>query len=797
MDTNIASVDITPKPRILRTLGDIPFQLWQCLAELIDNSIDAFLASEADVEEGKEQRIVVNWSNDSVGIPHRTIEVSDNARGMSLEQLQNAVTAGYSGNDPINNLGLFGMGFNIATARLGEVTTVRSTRAGDAEWVELTIDFAELIRAKRFLAPLRKLPKKNLDEAGTKIIISRLKSGIADTMSAKEADIRKQLESIYTPLLTTKDIVILVKGQQLTPRNHCVWSDARYVVHRQMNVPARIIIDRELGHPLFDTERNRYLTDDEAEPYYAAQSRGEALPENIVERSKRLTGWLGIQRYADPNDYGIDFIRNGRKILISDKTLFWYESPITGQKDIQYPLDLGTTVGGRIVGELHVDYMLPTYQKNDFDRMDASWYQTVEAICGIGPFRAQARKALGLLEAPTSPLGILVTAYTRTDPGTKYLFAPNEIAKQFASQFRSGKREYIDDSLWWKAAQEEDQKRSTGGSRSTTAVNPGEAPSDDPYSYLGGGTGTASSGGAAAMTPPASTTPAPILLTPTTTPPAVATSTLDELIRRSNKVVQLSGRYNFGVSPLNVRAYEVKSGIILEKNERKPCFFFSEGPDCSFVYDPAHPVLAQYPIAPKELLLQYLAEKLKVRDRLTDVVDVFSTLVQNMMTEAKIDRQSLQDRATRVLATFREKMVEALRPRAVDVLRCVHESTGDVEDTVNRILSNPTLIQKFQACDEGGYEALEYVPEKALLRLVDKFPELILDGKVVTAPYMNISFPDEKATERSRNESKERIMSFIKDTLRVMTNTSLGQRDLKNELSRASLSIEFLLGELV
>ena len=91
------------------------------------------------------------------------------------------------------------------------------------------------------------------------------------------------------------------------------------------------------------------------------------MPDHIIERSKRLTGWLGIQRYADPNDFGIDFIRNGRKILVSDKSLFQYENPLTGQKELQYPLELGTSIGGRIVGELHVDYLLPTYQKNDFD----------------------------------------------------------------------------------------------------------------------------------------------------------------------------------------------------------------------------------------------------------------------------------------------------------------------------------------------------------------------------------------------------------------------------------------------
>lgn len=794
MVARIPPVDITPKPRILRTLGDIPFQPWQCLAELIDNPIDAFLASEATVQEGKEQKIVVNWSNDSVAAADRTIEVSDNACGMTLDQLQNAVTAGYTSNDPINNLGLFGMGFNIATARLGEVTTIRSTRAGDKELVELTIDFAEMIKAKHFLAPVRMLPKENPDESGTKIIISRLKAGIADTMTAKESDIRKQLESIYTPLLTTKDIMVLIKGRQLSPRNHCVWSDSRYVVYNQQNVPARVDIDRDLGHSLFDTERNRYLTDDESEPYYTTMSNGETLPENIVERSKRLTGWLGIQRYADPNDFGIDFIRNGRKILISDKSLFQYENPVTGLKELQYPVELGSTIGGRIVGELHVDYLLPTYQKNDFDKSDESWYQTVEAICGTGPFLPQKRKALGFHDATTSPLGVLANAYRRVDAGTRCLFAPNDLAKQYAAQFRSGKREYIDDSLWWKAAQEEDQKKSTGGSRSTTAVNPGDIPSDDVGEYLGGESGVGTGGAATTTTPPATPTP-PI---PPVEPPTATTSTLDELIQNSNPVVQLTGKYSFGVAAaLNVRAYELKSGTILARGERKPCFFTSSGIDCRFVYDPTHPVLAQYPIAPKELLLQYLAEKLKARDNLPDLVEVFSILVQNTMPEAKIDRQSLQDRATSAFTRLREKMIYALRPCAVDVLRCIHESSGDVEDTVNRMFSNPHLIQRFQACEESGFDALEYVPEKALLRLVDRFPELVFDGKVVTAPYMSINFADTNATDRSRNESKERVMSFLKDTLRVMTTSSYGQRDLKNELSRASLSIDFLLGELV
>lgn len=90
----------------------------------MDNSIDALLKE----PDGDEQRAVwVNWSGQNVGLKDRTIEVSDNAQGMTLEQMRNAVRAGYSNNNPIGNLGLFGMGFNIATARLGSRTEIWST----------------------------------------------------------------------------------------------------------------------------------------------------------------------------------------------------------------------------------------------------------------------------------------------------------------------------------------------------------------------------------------------------------------------------------------------------------------------------------------------------------------------------------------------------------------------------------------------------------------------------------------------------------------------------------------------
>lgn len=790
MSEKIMTVDITPTPRILRVLGEIPFAPWQCLAELIDNAIDAFLSREGTSGDSNEQKINITWSGESVAASDRTVEVTDNAMGMSLEQIQNAVRAGYSSNDPINNLGLFGMGFNIATARLGDLTTVLSTRKGDHEWVGLTIDFQKMNATKTFEAPVIRKPKENIDESGTKIIVSNLKQGIRDELSLRENDIRKQLESIYTPLLNNQDIVIYVKGKQLFPRNHCVWAQNRYVVYNQEPVYAYQEIDRDLGTSLFDLERNCYLSADEAEPYYVAMSDGKSLPDHIVERSKRLKGWLGIQRYADPNDFGIDFIRNGRKILISDKSFFQYENPYTGQKDLQYPVELGTSVGGRIVGELYVDYLLPTYQKNDFDKTDLSWLQTREAVCGVGPYLPKARKALGFTEPATSPLGILVNAYRRVDTGTKCLFAPNELAKKYALQFRLNKRDYIGDDLWWKAAQEEDQKRVSGGGKVSTTVNPGDAPTDNLDEYLpSSGTDTQNTAGGGSSASSAVSVE---------NKPLEETSKLDELIQRAELISQMSGKYSFGRSAdLSVRAYELKKGNILYKGVRKPCFFSSEGIECNFIYDPAHIVLSQYPISPKMLLLQYLAEKVKARDNLPDQISVYADLVASSMPESRIDRQSLQDRAHSLFKTIREKLYVSLRGHEIEVLKCIHESTGEVEETISNMLGVSHLIVPFQQCSIEGYDALDYVPEKTIIRLFERFPELIFDGKVVKAPYMNIALSDANATLRSRTESKDRLVSFLKDALRLTVNSPFGQKDMKNELSRAALSIEFLIGELV
>ena len=77
-----ARIDITPNPRILRVLGEIPFQPWQCIAELVDNSLDAFAKIRRDGKSLEGARIDILWSDESVAANERVLEVVDNGPGM-------------------------------------------------------------------------------------------------------------------------------------------------------------------------------------------------------------------------------------------------------------------------------------------------------------------------------------------------------------------------------------------------------------------------------------------------------------------------------------------------------------------------------------------------------------------------------------------------------------------------------------------------------------------------------------------------------------------------------------------
>src|ERR1700733_12824521 len=100
-------INLQPHPRLLSVLGDIELAAWQCLAELVDNAFDEFLRHPSE----EEPTVTVSLPSKGSEARHGEVWVKDNGPGLTLDQLQNALRAGFTSNDRYGRLGLFGMGF--------------------------------------------------------------------------------------------------------------------------------------------------------------------------------------------------------------------------------------------------------------------------------------------------------------------------------------------------------------------------------------------------------------------------------------------------------------------------------------------------------------------------------------------------------------------------------------------------------------------------------------------------------------------------------------------------------------
>ena len=782
---SVNSVDITPTPKILRTLGDIPFEIWQCFAELIDNSLDAFADAERKGISIFTPTINIYWSRESTPAHEREIVIHDNALGMELAALQMAAKAGYSANDPIAHLGLFGMGFNIATARIGGETDFVSSQKGDSQRVGIRINFEQLIKNRSFIAPVISEDKNDRDSSGTQVSIRNLKDGVYGQLQKKVGQIRKQLETIYSPVLAGNRVRITLQGKQLIPRLHCVWADSRFVVRKGERVYARQEIDCDLGETRFDIQKNRYLSDDEIAEY---EIQDEPFPEYIVARPRRLKGWIGIQRFSDTSQFGLDFIRNGRKILVSDKSLFEFEHPDTGTKSIEYPIELGSTIGGRIVGELTVDYLLPTYQKNAFDTSGRAWRLTLEAVRGAGPILPKNRKTVGADGDNDSPLGRLVNAYRRPDAGTRTLALPNQSAKDFYKRFLSGEQEYLSDEKWYRAAQEADRGRGDGNER-LTPVNTGETPSDDVDSYL---TNIVVSNDISRASP--SRRP------DRNVAPPVGNSTCATLLPASDRDEIISGTYSYKsqIVGMSVTARRLKNGHSIKHQDQKvPCILFLTGQDVDFFYDPHHSVLSEYPISPKQLLLQGLAEKFALRDTSAGVS--FSTalwgLIDNHLGEERINYPLLQERAMAIINSIKEKLPELLGHRFDKVKERIQAVSPEEEEFAKRLLEEaPSLFELYQNGGGGAEQSFMFVCDVTIKRLILSFPEEFFDSKLFRLPFTLVKIGDAATQDRLRKTSVDRVLSYLSDIISLLQGA---RSQNKQELVRYATTMSLLEGLVV
>ncbi len=451
------TLDITPSPRLLAVLGDIPLDPWQCLAELIDNSLDELLKLP---NRSDDNPLIVEITVAEDGSRGTYITVRDNGSGMSEDDLERSLRAGHSGKNRYGSLGLFGMGFNIATARLGSLTTVTTTQAGHSEALVTTIDFADVQSRESFSIPLIRTPC-DPQEIGTTVKV-HLKREMAERFRRPEYQrtLMNQLGDVYSYLLRTGvpglsredmssrlPVVLTFNGEKIEPKFPCVWADNRSVQSYGQKVNAVQYIEVKLAEATACLDCGYWDRKNGPEECEECGSR------HLELRERRIWGWVGIQRFIDSANFGIDFLRYGRKILKQDRSLFKYTDPDTLQSDVEYPIEMPANQG-RLIGEIHLDHVPVTYQKNDFDRQSNDWQKAVEVIRGSQPLKPRSART-----ANDSPLARLYSAYRRNDPGLRYLIpgdgraALHMKAREWASLFDKGVARFIEDSEWYLAAE--------------------------------------------------------------------------------------------------------------------------------------------------------------------------------------------------------------------------------------------------------------------------------------------------------------------------------------------------------
>jgi ribosomal protein L40E len=498
-------------------------------------------------------------------------------------------------------------------------------------------------------------------------------------------------------------------------------------------------------------------------------------------RERRIWGWVGIQRYLHATDYGIDFLRNGRKILLRDDSLFLWNDPDDASRrgEREYPIEFPRA--GRIVGEIHVDHVRVNYQKNAFEYETPDWKRVVRVLRGEGPLQPKRAVAAGYTARNTSPLARLHTGYRRNEAGLKCLIpgdgknALHERAKEWADRFRKGDPEFQTDEKWYRAAQQHDQ--------------PPAGPNDPitgPGDILGakGLVPPRVSGGTDAASNPAAENPQPPV------PPETEEDRRTRWRENGRRLPDLEAKFGLPGhgAALQVTAWQVHGQRINRPDETDPVPVYvasGKGPKVEVFVDADHPIFAEFAVDTRDLVVIELAEFLRVRDRSERSLSaVFYDLKNKCLPDHKIAGPFLSNTASRILGRIREAMLPVVAGNAAGYWSLL---SAEDQGSAERLFA---LEGGSAPWDDvlGSGEWVDYVPGAALVRLVSARPESFLDGRVFRSAHQRLS------DSTARKVSTERIVDFLGDVA-VLADTPA--RRGPEELQRGRLSCLLLEFELV
>ena len=459
-------LNLTPDPKVLIALTHTHIQPLDALCELIDNAIDSFSSAKLQGTPILDPVVKIELPKISdIETNNGVVRVSDNGPGLTAKATEKALRAGFSGNNPYDNLGLFGMGFNISTGKIGSITKFVTARAEYEKAVEVTIDLNEINETKDYQVAAYEIDKGDLTH-GTIIEVSNWwpegnanRGFIKTLISYGGKKVREEIGRRYATILREGEIAIIINGVECIPYEHCVWGDSRYVERKKYGrIPAVFRFDSVIY-----TQKKCSKCTATLEPHQTqCPSCGSHEIRTIEER---IRGWVGIQRFDDMSEFGIDLIRNGRAIRISEKSAF-FEYVDEFQKTIKdYPIDSNF---GRIVGEVHLNHVPVDFMKQDFQRSSPEWHRAIEFLRGNSSLQPLQPGA----ENNNSPIFKLFQGYRKVKTAGKtdlYMGTwdpvkeeprriSRDVEKEYYDRFKKHEPGYYDDEEWYKKVEEADRK---------------------------------------------------------------------------------------------------------------------------------------------------------------------------------------------------------------------------------------------------------------------------------------------------------------------------------------------------
>lgn len=778
-------LDLTPAPRVLQMLGEINLEQWRCLAELIDNSIDGLIDAARAGAPIAQPEIAV--SIPTADTENARVSVKDNGPGMSLETLENALRAGWSGNDPLSKLGLFGMGFNIATARLGIVTEVWTSRRGDPEQVGVRIDLEELRASGNYKVPRQTRAKANHEDHGTEIVVTRLKPEQRAYLARanNRATIKKHLAKTYSSLLSNSEagaIRLMLGGARVTPLRPCVWDASRSIELPDGTIVSAVEqFDVALAPRRYCEHCMRTLASDQEQcPTGSAHCA-------IVETPRRVKGWVGIQRYLDKTDFGIDFIRNGRKIEIGTKDLFIWNDGET--QEVEYPID-DPRSRGRFIGEIHLDHCQVSYTKNRFERDDPAWNEMVRVVRGEGPLRPNTARQKGF-DGNQTPLYKLFQAFRRTSPQGKnglwsriMVVQDNDRAQQMTGLFANADAEYLTDERWWQLVEEQDAKilGDTPGGGDGAAIPPG---------FLGGEAGPEGPGsGDGGGTPPSGEQPP--AASPVTPEPAPARRPIFELTR---KYVHPTYRAEFDVEafvvdPADPQLPAGQPWAVRLDNVATRTY--------SYLVDTAHDVFRSSTMTPLDALLVDLTyrtiEFLRGHSQDATPAGVLADFRAEYCGDTRLDEQEIIALAGNILTDICRSVAGLINGQSAEAM--YGELTDREKEGIARRMAGRGVADPRALIGDGRY--WDYADGGTVRRFFQKHPELFLDGKYWEDVYATLDFGAADVTNDAKAATVARYDAYLGDAIWLADQTPADlARASRDTVIRATCSLRLLRPDVV